>query len=633
MNRSTPGQVSGLAEVVAIAAGGTYSLALKADGTVWTWGWNELGDGTAASRWLPAQVNGLTGVAAIAAGGSHNVALKRDGTVWTWGANSAGQLGDGSITERRTTPVQVNGLAGAAAVAAGSWHSLALKSDGTIWAWGGNESGQVGDGATTYRSTRIQVGGVSGVKAVAGGAEHSAALERDGTVWTWGANEFGQLGDGTTTTRPTPGPVSWLTEVAAIAAGDGHNLALKDDGTVWAWGSNWHGQLGDAATSSRPTPVPGPVSGLSQVAAIAAGDGHNLALKDDGTVWAWGSNSAGQLGAQTTTKNRSTPVRVTGLSEVVGIAAGRGRSLALTRDGTVWAWGNGYLLYDGYGTTSGMAPVQVGGLSGIVSIAAGYQSFGEKGDGTVWAWEFQTHGISSTPVQVSGLRGATAFAIGSVGDMCTCEHYLAVKRDGTVWAWDDASVPSGAGYWSTAVQVAGLTGVVAIAVGPAHSLAVKDDGTVWAWGDNDWGQLGDERTGRRTTPVQVIPPGSPDLAIAMSHNGDFTAGSKGVYTLTLTNTGATPTDGTITIVDTLPPGLSYVSATGTDWTCSAADETVTCTNSGPVNPGASSPITLTVDVGSAAYPGVTNFAIVANASDRNISNNAVADPTVVSAGR
>jgi uncharacterized repeat protein (TIGR01451 family) len=175
--------------------------------------------------------------------------------------------------------------------------------------------------------------------------------------------------------------------------------------------------------------------------------------------------------------------------------------------------------------------------------------------------------------------------------------------------------------------------VVAIAAGGAHSLAVKRDGTVWAWGANYQGQLGDEPNTIRLTPVQVIQPGSPDLEIAMTHDGDFTPGDRGVYTLTITNTGLTATTGSVTVTDTLPPGLTYVSASGEDWACRATDQLVTCTNQGVVEAGTPSVITLTVDVGPAAWPGVTNLAAVTNASDRNIANNAIGDPTAVSPER
>jgi len=230
----------------------------------------------------------------IAAGLYHSITLKSDGTVWTWGDNQHGQLGDGTATDR-TTPVQVQGLTGVVAIAGGSYHSLALKSDGTVWAWGSNSSGQLGNGTTTKSYTPMQVQGLTGVVAIAAGGKHSLALKSDGTVWAWGDNWYGQLGNGTTTNRFTPVQVQGLTGVVAIAGGYYHTIALKQDGTVWTWGYNWYGQLGDGTSSPhRTTPVQ--VQGLTGVVAIAGGYYHTVALKQDGTVWTWGSDSYGQLG-------------------------------------------------------------------------------------------------------------------------------------------------------------------------------------------------------------------------------------------------------------------------------------------------------------------------------------------------
>ncbi|MBI4495208.1 MAG: tandem-95 repeat protein, partial [Chloroflexi bacterium] len=175
----------------------------------------------------------------------------------------------------RPTPVQVSGLSGMTAVAAGQEHSLAVKSDGTVWAWGYNWAGQLGDGTTTSRPTPVQVSGLSGMTAVAAGQEHSLAVKSDGTVWAWGDNFNGQLGDGTTTRRFTPVQVSSLSNVVAVAGGSSHSLVRKGDGTVWAWGYNNRGQLGDGTTTSRSVPVQ--VSGLSNVVAVAAGQYHSLA--------------------------------------------------------------------------------------------------------------------------------------------------------------------------------------------------------------------------------------------------------------------------------------------------------------------------------------------------------------------
>ncbi|WP_295578491.1 CARDB domain-containing protein [uncultured Lamprocystis sp.] len=186
----------------------------------------------------------LTGVTAVAARGWYSLALKTDGSLWAWG-----NQGDGS-TGYQSTPVQV--LTGVAAMAAGYSHTLALKTDGSLWAWGNNEYGQLGDGTTTYRLTPVQV--LTEVAAVSGGGVHTLAIKADGSLWAWGSNYFGRLGDGTTTDQWTP--VQILSGVAAMAAGGGHTLARKTDGSLWAWGYNTQGQLGDGTTTDRPSPVP-----------------------------------------------------------------------------------------------------------------------------------------------------------------------------------------------------------------------------------------------------------------------------------------------------------------------------------------------------------------------------------------
>ena len=211
---------------------------------------------------------------AVANGLSNTVS----GTVLAWGDNVDGQLGNGTFTTSNT-PVEVSGLTGVTAIAAGgafNHHSLALKSDGTVWAWGYNGGGELGNGTYTDNNTPVEVNGLSGVTAIAGGGFHGLALKSDGTVWAWGYNVSGQLGNGTNTTSNTPVQVSGLSGVAAIAGGDIHSLALKSDGTVWAWGYNLDGELGNGTYTDSNTPVE--VSGLSGVTVIAGGGFHSLAL-------------------------------------------------------------------------------------------------------------------------------------------------------------------------------------------------------------------------------------------------------------------------------------------------------------------------------------------------------------------
>ncbi len=313
--KNTP--IQGLSGVRALAGGGGHSIALKADGTVWAWGDNDygqVGNGTTSNKVLtPVRVQGLTDVVAISAGGGHCLALKSGGTVWAWGYNFEGQLGDGTKVNK-SIPVQVQGLTGVRGISAGGGHSLALKSDGTVWAWGYNQDGQLGIGTGGSPSaTPVQVQGISAVQAISAGRDHCLALKSDGSVWAWGLNAHGELGIGNTSSKSEPMLVNGMSEVQAISAGSWHSLAVKSDGAVWAWGCNSDSQLGDGTQIQRKMPVQ--VQELSGARSVAAGGGHSLAVKSDGTVWTWGDNLHGELGDGTNT-DRSTPVQVHGAGNV-----------------------------------------------------------------------------------------------------------------------------------------------------------------------------------------------------------------------------------------------------------------------------------------------------------------------------
>jgi len=357
---------AGTAEMQRLAAGPNHSLGIKTDGSLWGWGEGEscaVGDGTCTDRLTPVRV--LTEVAVVTAGIYYSLALKTDGSLWAWGNNWFGQLGDGTTTDR-STPVQV--LTDVTAVSAGSFHTLAIKTDGSLWAWGWNGTGQLGDGTTTDRSTPVQI--LTDVAAVAAGKSndqraHTLALKTDGSLWAWGNNRNGQLGDGTTTDHLTP--VQVLTGVAAVAAGYYHTLALKTDGNLWAWGFNGDGRLGDGTTTTRQLT---PVQILTGVAAVAAGFHHSLALKTDRSLWAWGWNGSGRLGDGTTT-DRLTPVQV--LTGVVAVSGGFLHTLARKTDGSLWAWGGNEYGRLGDGTTTGrLSPVPVVGFGGSSAAAADF---------------------------------------------------------------------------------------------------------------------------------------------------------------------------------------------------------------------------------------------------------------------
>lgn len=286
-NRDTPYHIESLTDVVSLAGGGGHTLALAADGTVWAWGHNgrgDLGDGTTDNRNRPVKVKGLTEVSAVAWGGGHSVALRSDGTVWTWGHNLFGGLGDGT-TETRLEPVRV-ALDDVVEVVGGGGHTLARTADGTLWAWGRNDRGQIGDGSNETRLQPVRVRGLDDVaiRSFIGGYFHSLVLAEDGTVWSWGNNDSGQLGDGTTENRSLPARVAGLERVVQVAGGGGrnefgpggHTVARLTDGSLRAWGLNDAGQLGDGTTQNRHRPVR--VSGLTDVISIVAGGGYTIAL-------------------------------------------------------------------------------------------------------------------------------------------------------------------------------------------------------------------------------------------------------------------------------------------------------------------------------------------------------------------
>lgn len=331
--RRTPAPVADLAGVVDLHGGREHVVALRSDGTVWVWGSNvqgQLGLGTSTNVAVPTQVAALSGIVAVETGHNHSLALTAGGTVWTWGLNADGQLGDGTTTLRRS-PVRVAGLADAVAIAAGRNMSYAIRADGSVLGWGRNAEGQLGDGTTTTRRlTPVRVGSLTQVVGIAGGRDHGLALREDGTVWAWGANAYGQVGDGTLVNRT--GPVQVAAGMTEVIAGAHHSYALRSDGQVAAWGRNYRANLGDGTTTNRRTPVL--VRGVDDAVSLGSGRDHGLAVLADGTMRAWGYNASGQLGDGTTT-NRTSAVTVAGVSGAVKAGGGgQAYSVALVDTGT-----------------------------------------------------------------------------------------------------------------------------------------------------------------------------------------------------------------------------------------------------------------------------------------------------------
>jgi len=319
--------------------------------TLFTWGLGtsgQLGDNTATSKSNPVQTIAQGNNWKQVACGSNNLgngftaAIKTDGTLWCWELGTSGQLGDNTATSK-SSPVQtVTFGTNWKQVSGGSTHTVAIKTDGTLWLWGSNFGGQLGDNTTTARSSPVQtVTFDTNWKQVSGGSTHTVAIKTDGTLWLWGANTNGQLGDNTTTNRSSPvQTVAFGTNWKQVTCGSNHTAAIKTDGTLWCWGENSSGQLGDNTATSKSSPVQTVTFGTNwKQVTISAQSNHTVAIKTDGTLWLWGSNAGGQLGDNTTT-NRSSPVQtVTFSTNWKQVSGGFALTAAIKADGTLWLWG------------------------------------------------------------------------------------------------------------------------------------------------------------------------------------------------------------------------------------------------------------------------------------------------------
>ena len=385
-----------------IPSGGEAKLNVGNDLVIWTKHLTTFVTYYRTANVAPVIINTLCG------GGSHSMFLDSDGSLWTWGKNHYGVLGPGATTDR-IVPMKAEGLDDFISVSAGTYHNMGLKADGTVWTWGNNNSGQLGYVEPASTDIPLQVPGLSNVASIMCGDQWSVAVKKDGTVWTWGAGAQGRLGNGQLTNSFTPVHVEGITEIVSVATGGERNIAIKKDGTVWGWGRT----LGDPIPNTNaysPATTPIQLEGLTGVIAVDAGWGGQLAVKDDGTVWSWVRNADKILVTQ----------QLDTITDVKTISIKRGTPLAIKNDGTAWTWRNSKGNED-YANP----PTQVEGLYGIVAVEPGeyYASNGKnthalalREDGVIAAWGLNGSGqlgngtilTSSTPVQVLFDTGTSA---------------------------------------------------------------------------------------------------------------------------------------------------------------------------------------------------------------------------------
>jgi len=544
-----PVPVRGLTDAKSITSGDDHMCAVRVDGAVVCWGNNadgQLGN-LARKTWNEAApIRGLMDAAAVVAGARHSCALRTTGGAICWGANDKGQLGDGTQNghERPSAVVDLTGLLGLAAagsrtcgftsagvycfgelgpadpinprprkVAEGSQndgvvglelgpeHGCLRHQSGVVRCWGQNRDGRLGDGSFDARARPVPVS-LASVIDLALGERHSCALQTTGKVACWGDDAGGALGqgevdDGASQARTGAHPVINVRDAVDLGSGDGFSCAVRKSGAVSCWGRNDLGQLGDASTEpSRATP--GPVAGLDDAVAIAAGAAQACAVRSTGAVLCWGANDKGQLG-RPPGQPLVRPTPVPKIDDATAVTLGAEHGCALRRSGEVFCWGNDAegQLGDGAGARGG----KVAQLGDATSISAGRaHTCAVRRSGAVACWGANNQGqIGNSagaaqlktpldyPVGVTRVDDATEVAVGP-------EHGCARKRDGKVACWgrnDLGQLGSGtqSSVWTSRVTAKDLAGVSALAVGPTHACAVMS-GRIACWGDNKAGQAG-----------------------------------------------------------------------------------------------------------------------------------------------
>lgn len=476
---------------IQLATGFQHTLLLQKDGSLWGWGSNnigQLGDGTTTNKIEATQIGTSKDWRFIASKGNSTLAIKIDGSLWAWGLNN-GILGIGSTSFQRS-PVQVGSDRNWSKISVGPNHVLAIKTDGTLWAWGYNYHGQLGDESFVSRYAPVQIGTAKDWENVSAGGTHSVAVKKDGTLWSWGLNMQGQLGDGTNTNRNVPTKVGTENNWSHADAGGNHTLAVKKDGSLWAWGFNLLGQLGNYTYNDRNTP--GRVGDSSDWRQIVAGTGISMALKSDGTIWVFGTNNSGLLGDGTLVEKRNYPAKMGTKSDWERVSVFGNFAVAVSRDGTIFAWGNNGFGQLGTGKVEQKNSfIQVGTDLNWKSIGAdGVTPLAIKTDNSVWSWGLNNSGQmgdgsvvnKNFPVRITSIANIQTFSAAA------SNHTFAIKTDGSLWGWGaNFAGQFGNGTTGQTIPVPTMVGTStdwkSLSTGSSSTYAIKNDGSLWGWGN------------------------------------------------------------------------------------------------------------------------------------------------------
>jgi alpha-tubulin suppressor-like RCC1 family protein len=516
----------------AVSAGNNHGYGIKSDTTLWSWGYNaqgQLGNGTTTNSNTPIQVGSSGGWSKIAAGGYHGVGIKSNGTLWTWGYNGYGQLGQGDTTQRGS-PSQVGSDTDWKEVSAGRDASYAIKTNGSLWAWGANYTGQLGDNSVVNKTAPTRVGTDTDWVKVEGSGYNDGttyrgaamALKSTGTLWAWGTNGYGNLGDGTTTQRNSPVQISAGSTWQEFGSGDVVSYGIKTDGTLWSWGYNGAGALGDGTTTQSNSPVQ--ISPERDWKTVSANQNTTaIGIKTDGSAWSWGDNTLGQAGlGYFAAQSIYTPTRISNGNNWIQVSGGTNSFYLLSGTvatptavvppaGQIWSSG-----YDGNGelgngntiSRNSFGPTVGGSNWKEIYGGANRNGYGLKNDNTIWGWGANAAGQlgngtttdSNVPVQIGTSTGWSKVSAGY-------QFAIALRANGTLWAWgrnSEGQLGQGDNTQRlTPTQIGSDTDWAIIGTGSFVSYAIKTDGSLWSWGYNGWGALGVGDTANRSAPTRV----------------------------------------------------------------------------------------------------------------------------------
>ncbi len=495
-----PARIGNESDWVSISAGLGISLGIKSSGTLWSWD-SPLVDETGFPTWEGriSQISNSTDWKLASAGYNYALAVKTNGTLWSWGNGSNGQLGDGYVGTIAYSPQQIGGTANWNFPVSGDFHGMALNNLGELFTWGDNSEGQLGivksESILVPEKVNCPISKVGCWKQISMASFHTLALKDDGTLWAWGRNTDGQLGQGTIDALGSAAPVQVKTtaKFKSVHAIANHNLVVKEDGTLWAWGNNTYGQLGNGTTVSSYEPIL--VEGISDIQILSGHAFESLVHTNNGNLYGWGENKYGQLGNGKVQDYLDVPAISHNMPwKSISIGSNLFDSdpesvYALHQNGSIWNWG----------TKTSTTPKLFNAETDwkIISTSS-FKKNAIKNDGTLWHWGSINYGTNlENPVKVGTDSDWNTVAVGTW-------QTLLIKKNGTLWGYGNFADPDNKDYFiETPIQIGTDSDWKEVYATNSRNCALKKDGTLWCWGDNSFGAVGDGTLEYRSAPTLV----------------------------------------------------------------------------------------------------------------------------------